>query len=229
MAISNRHSSMVRPHLIITENRFLIHCMEKGTENSSKRWITIQRTDRKLWPFRPVHQVWLDQTSTSPRIDSSSPPWKRASGNSNKSMIAIQRSDQKLWLFRTVTQALDDHTSSSPRISSSSTAWKRAPKTPVKDGSRSNGRIASYGPFDPSIKPGSTRPQHHRESIPHALHGKGHPKTPVNVLSRSNSRIKSYGPFDPSIQPGSTRAHHHRVSIPHPLHGTGHPETPVKV
>jgi hypothetical protein len=30
MAISNRHSSLVRPHVIITENRFLIHSMEKG-------------------------------------------------------------------------------------------------------------------------------------------------------------------------------------------------------
>jgi hypothetical protein len=133
MAISIRHSSLGRPNLIIIENQFLIHCMEKGAANSSKSLITIQR------------------------------------------------------------------------------------------------RNESYGPFDPSIKPGSTRPQHHRESIPHPLHGKGHPKTPVKVLSRSNGQIESYGPFDPSIQPGSTRAHHHRVSIPHPLHGTGYPETPVKV
>jgi hypothetical protein len=38
MAISNRHSSLGRPQLIITENRFLIHCMEKGTSNSSKNF-----------------------------------------------------------------------------------------------------------------------------------------------------------------------------------------------
>jgi len=139
MAILKRHSSLGRRHLIITEIRFLIHCMEKGTGNSSKSLIVIQRSDRKLWPFRTVHQVWLDHTSSSPSIDSSSTPWKRASGNSSKSFIAIQRSDRKLWLFRTVTQALDDHTSSSLRISSSSTAWKKAPKTPVKVGSRSNG------------------------------------------------------------------------------------------
>jgi hypothetical protein len=36
-------------------------------------------------------------------------------------------------------------------------------------------------PFDPSIEPGSTRPHHHRVSIPHPLHGKGHPETPVKV------------------------------------------------
>jgi len=139
MLISRRHSSLGRPHLIITENRFLIPCMEKGTGSSSKSLIVIQRSDRKLWPFRTVHQVWLDHTSSSPSIDSSSTSWKRASGNSSKSLIAIQRSDRKLWLFRTVTEALDDHTSSSPRISSSSTAWKSPPKTLVKVGSRSNG------------------------------------------------------------------------------------------
>jgi len=126
MAISNRHSSLGRPHLIITENQFLIHCMEKGTENSSKSWITIQRTDRKLWPFRPVHQAWLDQTSTSPRIDSSCAAWKRASKNSSKHFIAIQQSDQKLWPFRPVHPAWLDQSSSSPRIHSSSTPWNRA-------------------------------------------------------------------------------------------------------
>jgi hypothetical protein len=30
MAIPNRYSSMARPDVIITENRFLIHHMEKG-------------------------------------------------------------------------------------------------------------------------------------------------------------------------------------------------------
>jgi hypothetical protein len=30
MAISNRHSSLTRPGLIITEYRFVIHSMEKG-------------------------------------------------------------------------------------------------------------------------------------------------------------------------------------------------------
>jgi hypothetical protein len=132
MAISKRHSSLGRPHLIITENRFLIHCMEKGTRNSSISLIAIQRSDQKLWPFQTVHPAWLDHTSSSPSIDSSSTSWKRASRNSSKSLIAIQRSDRKLWLFRNVTQALDDYTSSSLRIGSSSTAWKRASGNPVK-------------------------------------------------------------------------------------------------
>jgi hypothetical protein len=132
MAISNRHSSLERPHLIITENRFLFHCMEKGTANSCKSLITIQRTDRKLWPFRTVHPAWLDQTSTSPRIDSSSVVWKRASGNSSKSLIAMQRSDRKLWLFQTVHPAWLDQTSTSPRIDSSSVVWKKASGNSIK-------------------------------------------------------------------------------------------------
>jgi hypothetical protein len=67
--------------------------------------ISIQRSDRKLWPFQTIHQAWVDQTSSSPSIDCSSTTWKRASGNSSKSLIAIQRSDRKLWPFQTVHQA----------------------------------------------------------------------------------------------------------------------------
>jgi len=155
--------------------------MEKGSGNSSKRLIAIQRLDRKLWPFRIVHPAWLDQTSSSSSINFLPTPWKRASGNSSKSLIAIQRSDE------------------------------------------------SYGPCEPSIQPCSTRPHHHRVSIPQPLHGKGYPETPVKDWSRSNGRIASYGPSELSIQPGSTRHHHHRVSISYPLHGKGHLETPVKV
>jgi hypothetical protein len=96
MAISKRHSSLGRPHLIITENRFLIRCMEKGPGNSSKSLIVIQRSDRKLLLFPTSTQAWYDQTSSSPRIDSSSTASKRASGNSTKSLSAIPLSDRKL-------------------------------------------------------------------------------------------------------------------------------------
>ena len=99
MAISNRYSSLARPVLIITEYPFLIHSMEKGIRNASKSLTAIQRSDQKLWPFRTVTQAWRDQTSSSPRIDSSSTQWKRASGNSSNSLNAIQPSDQKLWHF----------------------------------------------------------------------------------------------------------------------------------
>jgi hypothetical protein len=98
MALSNRPSSLARPDLIITEYRFLSHSMEKGIRKLSKSLIAIQRSDRMLSPFRTVTQARRDQTASSASIDSSSTPWKWASGNSSKSLIAIQRSDRKLWL-----------------------------------------------------------------------------------------------------------------------------------
>src|SRR4030067_959428 len=46
------------------------------------------------------------------------------------------------------------------------------PETPVKFRSRSNGRIKSYGPYEPVLLPGSTRDPRHRVSIPHTLYGR---------------------------------------------------------
>jgi len=106
-------------------------------------------------------------------------------------VIAIQRSDRMLWLFRTVTEAWHDQTSSSPRIDSSPTAWKRASGNSSKSLIAIHGRIESYGPFKPSIQRGSTRHHHHRESIPHPLHGKGKfdrdPTVRSKVVAFSNS------------------------------------------
>jgi len=131
--------------------------------------------------FRTVHQAWLDQTSSSPSIDSSSTAWKRASGNSSNSLIAIQRSDRKLWHFRTVHQGWLDQTSSSPSIDSSFTPWKSASGNSSKTLIAIQRSDRKLWPFEPSIQPGSTRPHHHRVSIPHPLCGKGHPETPVIV------------------------------------------------
>jgi hypothetical protein len=69
---------------------------------------------------------------------------------------------------------------------------KGPPETPVKFWSRSNGRIKSYGTFEPLILPAATRPPHQRVSIPHPLYWKGPPETPVKFRSRSNGRINSY-------------------------------------
>jgi len=131
--------------------------------------------------FQTVHPAWLDQTSSSSSIDNSSTPWKSASGNSCKSLIAIQRSDRKLCPFRTIHQVWLDQTSSSPSIDSSSTQWKSASGNSRKSLipiQRSDRKLL---PFEPSIQPGSTRPHHHRVSIPHPLYGKVHPETPVKV------------------------------------------------
>jgi len=153
MALANRPSSLVDQTSSSPSIDSSSTPWKRASGNSSKRLIAIQRSDRKLWPFRTVHPAWLDQTSSSPSIDSLPTPWKRASGNSSKCFIAIQRSDRKLWPLRTI--------------------------HPVS--LRSNGRIESYGPCEQSIQPGSTRPHHHRVSILHPLHGKGHPVTRVKV------------------------------------------------
>jgi hypothetical protein len=107
--------------------------MEKCIRKLQQKFDPDPTVGSKIMAFRTVHPAWLDQISSSPSIDSSSTPWKSASGNSCKSLIAIQRSDRKLW------------------------------------------------PFEPSIKPGWTRPHDHRVSIPHPMRGTGHPETRVKV------------------------------------------------
>src|SRR3990172_3103736 len=46
------------------------------------------------------------------------------------------------------------------------------PETPVKVGSRSNGRIKSYGPYEPLLLLGTTRVPPHRVSIPNPPYSK---------------------------------------------------------
>jgi hypothetical protein len=142
--------------------------------------------------LRTHTHVWHDQTSSSPSIDSTSTIWKRASTNSCKILIAIQRSNQKLWPVRTVTLAWRDQTSSSPSIDSTSSIWKRASRNSCIVLVTIQRRMKSYGPFEPFLLHGVTRPPPHRVSIPHPLYGKGHSETPVKFRSRSNGRIKSY-------------------------------------
>jgi hypothetical protein len=97
--LSNRPSSLARPDLIITEYRSLIHYMEKFIQKLLSKFYRDPTVGLKVMAFRPVHPAWLDRTSLSPSIDSSSNAWNRASGNSSKTLIAIQRSDRKLWPF----------------------------------------------------------------------------------------------------------------------------------
>jgi len=155
--------------------------MQKASGNSSKILTAIQRSDQILLIFQTVTQAWRDQTSKSPSIHSSSTLRKSASGNSSNSLTAIQRSDQKLWPFRTVTQAWRDQTSSSLSIHSSSTRWKKASGNSSKSLTAIQRSDQSYGHLELLLKPGATRPQNHRVSIPHPLSGKGHPETPVSV------------------------------------------------
>jgi hypothetical protein len=93
------------------------------------------------------------------------------------------------------------------------------PETQVKFWSRSNGRVKSYGPFEPLLLPGATGPPHQRVLIPHPLYGKGPPETHVKFGFWSNDGIKSYGLLEPLLLPGATRPPPHQVWIPHPLYG----------
>jgi len=76
---------------------------------------------------------------------------------------------------------------------------KQLPETPVKIWGLSNGRIKSYGPFEPVLSSSATSPPLHRVAIPHLLQEKHHPETHVNIYGRSYGRIKSYGPFEPVL------------------------------
>jgi len=73
-----------------------------------------------------LYLVWSDETSASPSFDSTSNPWKPASGNSSAILRVIQRSDQKLGPFRTGTLVWSDETSASPSGVSTSTPRKTA-------------------------------------------------------------------------------------------------------
>jgi hypothetical protein len=96
-------------------------------------------------------------------------------------LTAIQRSDQKLWPFRTVTQAWRDQTSSSSSIHSSSSLWERASGNSSKSLTAIQRSDQKLCHLEQLFKRGATRPHHHRVSIPHPLHAKGHPETPVTV------------------------------------------------
>jgi len=141
----------------------------------------IQRSDKKLWPFRTGTLVSSDQTSDSPSGDSISSTRKTASGNSCKTLRAIQRSDQKLWPFRTGTLVSIDDTSDSPSSDSTSSTRKTASGNSCKNFKRSNGRIKSYGPFEPVLKSRSTIPPTHRVAIPQLLQEKRLPESPVKI------------------------------------------------
>jgi hypothetical protein len=58
---------------------------------------------------------------------------------------------------------------------------KWALKTLVKLLGRSNGRIKSYGPFEPLLSSSATRPPPHRQAIPHLHERKWHPETLVKL------------------------------------------------
>ena len=81
LALSNCYSSLARPDVILTEYRFLFHSMQKGIRKLQKKFDRDPTIRSKVLPCRAVTLAWRDQTSSSPSIDSTSTPWKRASEN----------------------------------------------------------------------------------------------------------------------------------------------------
>jgi hypothetical protein len=116
--------------------------------------------------------VSSDETSSSASGDSSSTPWKTASGNSSKILREIQRSDQKLWPFRTGTIVSSDETSSSASGDSTSTPTKTASGNyckSLREIQRSDQKLC---PFEPLQWFRATRPPPQRVAIQHLLQGK---------------------------------------------------------
>jgi len=64
-------------------------------------------------------------------------------------------------------------------IDSSSTPWKRASVNSKKNLIAIQRLDRKLWPLRPVHPACSTRPHHHRVSIPHLLHGKEHPETPI--------------------------------------------------
>jgi len=90
-------------------------------------------------------------------------------------------SDQKLGSFRRGTLVCSGEYSASPRSDSTSTPRKPASGNSCKNLMAINGRIKSYGPFDPVLWYGATRPPLHRVAIPHLLHRNLRPETVVKI------------------------------------------------
>jgi hypothetical protein len=122
-----------------------------------------------------------DDTSASPSSDSTSTPWKTASGNSCKILREIQRWDQKLWPFPTGTLVVGDDTSASPSRDSTSNPRKTASRNSCKILREIQRLDQKYGPFERVLWSRATIPPHHRVAIPHVLLGKLRPKTPVKI------------------------------------------------
>jgi len=229
MAISNRYSSVARPDLIITECRFLIHFMPKEIRKLQLQFERDPTVGSKVMAISNRYSSLGDQTSSSPSIDSSSTPCKRASGNSSKSLTAIQRSDQKLWPFRTVTQAWCDQTSSSSSIHSSSSLWKRA-------SGNSSKTFTAIQRSDQKLWPFRTVTQAWRDqaSSSPSIHSSsslwkrasGNSSKSLTAIQRSDQKL---WPFRTVIQAWRDQTSSSQSVDSHPLHAKGHPETPVTV
>src|SRR4030065_693930 len=168
MALTNRYSCLALLEFLLTEYQFQIHHIEKGHPETPVKFGS--PSNGRIKSYGPYEPLLLPGATRVPphRVSIPNPPYrKRASGNSSKIWIAIQRSDQKLWPLTNRYSCLARrdflHTENRFHIHYMEEGH---PETPVKFRSRSNGRIKSYGPYEPLLFPGATRVPPHRVSIP---------------------------------------------------------------
>ena len=120
-------------------------------------------------------------------------------------------------------------TSALPSSDSTSTPRKPASGNSCKILMAINDRIKSYGPFEPVLWYGATRPPLHRVAIPHLLHGNLRPERPCKNLmgiKRSDQKLR---PLRTATLVWSDEPLPHRKAIPHLFQANLRPETPVKI
>jgi hypothetical protein len=121
-----------------------------------------------------------------------------------------------------------DQTSSSPSSHSISNPGKIASRNRSKNLSTSNGRIKSYGPFEPILKVGDQTSASLSDSI--AYPSKTASRNPSKNLSAIQQWDQKFWPFSATRHlVRSTRQPRHRVGIPYIPHEKQPLETPVKI
>jgi len=132
MALLNGYSSRGRRYLPITSSDSTSTPRKTASGNSCQILREIQRSDRKLWPFRIRNPVSSDDTSAASSSDSTSTLRKTMFGNSCKLLGDIQWSiesygpfERVLWSRATIPP---HHRVAIPHL----LLGKRRPETPVK-------------------------------------------------------------------------------------------------
>jgi hypothetical protein len=120
-----------------------------------------------------------------------------------------------------------DQTSSSPSSHSISNPGKIASRNRSKNLSTSNGRIKSYGPFEPILKVGDQTSSSLSDCIAYPTKtASGNPCKNLSAIPLSDQKL---WPFSADTLVRSTRHTRHRVGIPYIPHGKQPLENPVKI
>ena len=173
MALTNRYSSLTRPHLLLTEYRFHIHFMEIRPPETPVKFRSRSNSRFKSYC---LYEPLIQPGATRPppqRVSIPNPLY--AKGHPETPVKFRSRSNVRIKSYCPYEPLLQPGATRPPhqRVLIPHPLYGTGlPQTPVKILSRSNGRFKRYGPFEPLILPGATTPPSHRVSIPHPLYGK---------------------------------------------------------